>query len=101
MPRQFKTPDYEATLNQTITLRDALPPNHLARFIVDVITQLDLSRIYTQYAPVAALPWSLVSQPQSQQAQRVSCAAKRNPIHRCAQKGNGVNRRQCERTITN
>ena len=55
MTRQFKTPDYEATLNQTITLRDALPPNHLARFVVDVIAQLDLSRIYAGYAPVGGI----------------------------------------------
>jgi hypothetical protein len=43
MTRTFKTHDYEATLNLTITLREALPPKHLARFIVDVVTQLDLS----------------------------------------------------------
>ena len=55
MTRQFKTPDYEATLNQTITLRDALPPNHLARFVVDVLAQLDLSRIYAGYAPVGGI----------------------------------------------
>jgi transposase len=55
MTRQFKTPDYEATLNQTITLRDALRPNHLARFVVDVIAQLDLSRIYAGYAPVGGI----------------------------------------------
>jgi transposase len=55
MTRQFKTPDYEATLNQTITLRDALPLNHLARFVVDVITQLDLSQIYAGYAPVGGI----------------------------------------------
>jgi transposase len=55
MTRQFKTPDYEATLNQTITLRDALPLNHLARFVVDVIAQLDLSRIYAGYAPVGGI----------------------------------------------
>jgi transposase len=55
MTRQFKTPDYEATLNQTITLRDALPPNHLARFVVDVVAQLDLSRIYAGYAPVGGI----------------------------------------------
>jgi len=55
MTRQFKTPDYEATLNQTITLRDALPLNHLARFVVDVIAQLDLSQIYTGYAPVGGI----------------------------------------------
>ena len=56
MTRQFKTPDYEATLNQTITLRDALPPNHLARFVVDVIAQLDMSRIYAGYASVGGIP---------------------------------------------
>ena len=55
MTRQFKTPDYEATLNLTITLRDALPLNHLARFVVDVITQLDLSQIYASYAPVGGI----------------------------------------------
>jgi transposase len=49
MPRKFKTADYVATLNLTIRLQDALPPNHLARFIVDVIAQLDLSRIYARY----------------------------------------------------
>ena len=58
MTRQFKTPDYEATLNQTITLRDALPLNHLARFIVDVISQLDLSRIYAGYAPVGGIAFA-------------------------------------------
>jgi len=55
MTRQFKSPDYESILNVSITLREALPPNHLARFIVDVITQLDLSRIYAQYAPVGGV----------------------------------------------
>jgi len=58
MTRQFKTPDYEATLNQTITLRDALPLNHLARFVVDVIAQLDLSRIYAGYAPLGGIAFA-------------------------------------------
>jgi transposase len=52
MSRKFKTPDYESTLNQTIRLSDALPPNHLVRFVVDVIAQLDLKAIYQRYAPV-------------------------------------------------
>ena len=52
MSRKFKNPDYEATLNQTIRLREALPLNHLARFVVDVIAQLDLSTIYARYASV-------------------------------------------------
>lgn len=55
MSREFKTPDYEATLNSTITLREALPLNHLARFVVDVITQLDLRPLYARYAPVGGV----------------------------------------------
>jgi transposase len=55
MTRPFKTPDYEATLNLTVTLREALPPNHLARFVVDVVSQLDLSALYARYAPVGGV----------------------------------------------
>lgn len=51
MTRKFKTPDYDAMLQETVSLGDALPPSHLARFIVEVITQLDLSGIYGRYAP--------------------------------------------------
>ena len=51
MSRKFRTANYEATLKQTISLEEALPPEHLARFVVDVIAQLDLSRIYARYAP--------------------------------------------------
>ena len=52
MTRKFTTVDYETTLKLTISLGEALPPNHLARFIVDVIAQLDLSALYARYAPV-------------------------------------------------
>jgi hypothetical protein len=52
MSRKFKTANYEETLNQTIRLGDALPAGHLARFVVDLVAQLDLGRIYGQYAPV-------------------------------------------------
>jgi transposase len=52
MSRKFKTANYEETLNQTIRLAEALPPQHLVRFVVDIIAQLDLSRIYEQYAPL-------------------------------------------------
>jgi transposase len=51
MPRRFKRPDYEATLQTSIQLNEALPMNHLARFVVDVIAQLDVSRLYARYAP--------------------------------------------------
>lgn len=55
MSRQFQTPDYEATLNSNITLREALPPNHSARFVVDVISQLDLPPIYVRDAPTGGI----------------------------------------------
>ena len=51
MTRKFKTVDYEAALDQTVSLREALPANHLARFVVDVVAELDLARIYERYGP--------------------------------------------------
>ena len=51
MSRRFRTPDYDATLKATVSLDEALPANHLARFVVDIIAQLDLNRVYTHYAP--------------------------------------------------
>ena len=52
MARRFKMVDYEKVLNQTVTIGDVLPPDHLARFIARVVLLLDLSAIYAQYAPV-------------------------------------------------
>ncbi len=52
MSRKFRTANYEETLKQTIRLAEALPPQHLARFVVDLIAQLDLSKIYAGYAPI-------------------------------------------------
>jgi transposase len=49
MTRKFKTVDYEAALDQTVSLREALPANHLARFVVELVAQLDLSGIYERY----------------------------------------------------
>jgi transposase len=49
MSRKFSKPDYEATLNAPISLGDALPANHLARFVVDIVAQLELSPIYGRY----------------------------------------------------
>jgi transposase len=43
-------PDYETTLSTPIQLGDALGTDHLARFVVDIISQLDLSKIYAGYA---------------------------------------------------
>jgi transposase len=52
MARRFKKVDYEKALDQTVTIRECLPPDHLARFIVAIITLLDLSAIYACYAAV-------------------------------------------------
>jgi len=58
MTRKFKTANYEKTLDLQIRLRDVLPPDHLARFIVDVVEQLDLSSIYKQYSDKGAPPYA-------------------------------------------
>jgi len=50
MTRKFRTPDYEATWQTPICLEEVLPANHLARFVVDIISQLDLNQIYAGYA---------------------------------------------------
>ena len=58
MARKFKTVDYEQSLQQTLTIAECLPPDHLARFIVTVIAMLDLSAVYTQYAPRGGEPYA-------------------------------------------
>jgi len=50
MTRKFKQPDYTTTPNIAISLGDAIPANHLARFVVDIVAQLDMSTIYKRYA---------------------------------------------------
>jgi transposase len=50
MTRKFVKPDYTATLNVSISLGEAIPANHLARFVVDIVAELDLSAIYKRYA---------------------------------------------------
>ena len=50
--RRFKRPDYEAALQTSIQMGEALPMNHLARFVVDVVAQLEMSSIYARYAAV-------------------------------------------------
>src|SRR2546425_2168154 len=58
MSRTFKTADYEATLEVTVRLGDCLPPAHLARFVVDIIAQLDLSVIYARYSTRGGQPYA-------------------------------------------
>ena len=50
MARTFKTADYEATLDLQVSLREALPPDHLARFVVDLVAQLDFRPFYARYS---------------------------------------------------
>jgi transposase len=52
MARSFKTVDYEKSGQQTLTIDECLPPDHLARFIVAIIDMLDLKAIYARYALV-------------------------------------------------
>jgi transposase len=57
MSRIFKTADYDATLELTIRLGDCVPPDHLARFVVDTIAHLDLSTIYARYGARGGQPY--------------------------------------------
>jgi transposase len=57
MARKFKTVDNEATLDMTIAIRDCLPPEHLAHFVVKIVKQLDLSCIYSQYGARGGEPY--------------------------------------------
>ena len=58
MARKFITADYQATLDLEISLREALPADHLAHFIVEVVAELDLSRIYRGYGSTGAPPYA-------------------------------------------
>ncbi len=58
MSRKFKTVDYEKALDITVRLRDCLPPEHLARFIVEAIAKLDLSSIYAQFGSKGGEPYA-------------------------------------------
>jgi transposase len=56
--RQFITVDYEEALEQTVTVKDFIPEEHLARFVVLMIAQLDLSFIYQQYGALGRPPYA-------------------------------------------
>jgi len=58
MARKFITADYQATLDLEISLREALPADHLAHFIVEVVAELDLRRIYRGYGATGAPPYA-------------------------------------------
>jgi transposase len=58
MARTFKTADYEAALELRVSLREVLPPEHLARFVVDVVSQLDFSPMYARYGASGGQPYA-------------------------------------------
>src|SRR5450631_1305386 len=58
MSRQFKTVDYEATLDTSVRLGDCLPEDHLARFVVDIVAQLDLKPLYARYGNRGGQPYA-------------------------------------------
>jgi len=56
--RKFREADYEATESVQITLGEALPEDHLARFVVDVVKLLDLRAIYAKYSERGGMPYA-------------------------------------------
>ncbi len=58
MKRRFKTVDYAQALDLTVRLGDCLPPDHLARFVVDSVAQLDLLVLYARYGPRGGEPYA-------------------------------------------
>ncbi len=56
--RKFRAADYAATEEQEIKLGEALPEDHLARYIVSVVEVLDLSAIYAKYRPSGGMPYA-------------------------------------------
>jgi transposase len=58
MSRTFKTVNYDQALELTVRLGDCLPPDHLARFVVDSVAQLDLSALYEHYGTRGGDPYA-------------------------------------------
>ena len=56
--RKFRQADYEATEKTQITLGEALPEEHLARFVVTMVERLDLSGIYGKYSDRGGMPYA-------------------------------------------
>jgi transposase len=49
MSRKYKSADYNQVMMLPPTIDEWLPQNHLARFVVTIISNLDLSEIYNSY----------------------------------------------------
>ena len=57
MTRVFKCANYEQPMLLPPTIDEWLPSDHLARFIVNIIEQLDLSEIYNSYGQRGSIPY--------------------------------------------
>src|SRR3989440_1267772 len=58
MSRTFKKVNYEQALELTVRLGDCLPPDHLARFVVDSVAQLDLTALYAKSGTRGGEPYA-------------------------------------------
>src|SRR5437762_12037052 len=58
MSRTFKTVNYEQALDLRVRLGDCLPPEHLARFVVDSVALIDLSALYAHYGTRGGEPYA-------------------------------------------
>lgn len=50
MTQKFTPINYEGMLEQTVSIGEALPRTHLARFVVEIVARLNLSKIYGHYS---------------------------------------------------
>jgi len=57
MARVFKSANYEQPMLLPPTIDDWLPNDHLARFIVNIIDQLNLSELYNSYGQRGSIPY--------------------------------------------
>ena len=49
MQRHFIRPDYASALTRPITVEEAVPPDHLARWLLTIIATWDLTPLYARY----------------------------------------------------
>jgi transposase len=57
MSRQFRTADYQATLEVQVRLGDCLAPDHPARFLVDLLGLIDFSAFRDRFAARGGRPY--------------------------------------------
>src|SRR5258708_26937869 len=58
MKRTCKTVNYDQALDLTVRLGECLPPDHLARFVVDRVALLEVSALYAHYGSRGGEPYA-------------------------------------------